>query len=148
MSENFTDREKAVELLNRFGITIDRRDWNSYTRLFANSVEFDYSAIGNASGTFSPKEITQNARGFFSSLDATQHAITNHQVDVKEKDCYFQVYVRAMHFLEKADGEPWFEIGGYYDGKLIRQDAEWKISQWKFSVYWSRGNEKLFEFAE
>lgn len=148
MSETFTEREQAVELLNRFGITIDQRDWDSYANLFADSVEFDYSAIGNVSGTFSAEEITQNARGFFGSLDATQHVITNHQISLGAEGCNFQVYVRAMHFLEKAQGEPWFEIGGYYEGMLTKKEKNWKISRWKFSVYWSRGNENLFKVAE
>ena len=147
MNETLTEREKAVELLNRFGMTIDQSDWDSYSNLFADSVDFDYSAIGNVSGTFSPEEITKNARGFFDSLETTQHAITNHLVQIQGESCQCRVYVRAMHFQPNDRGEPWFEVGGYYDGTLIKQRGEWRISQWKFSVYWSRGNENLFEVA-
>ena len=144
---DWIEREKIVELICRFGVAIDQRNWNKFRALFANSVEFDYSSIGDVSSVLNPDEIVENARGIFEGFEATQHVITNHQIEVEGDTANCLAYIRAMHILPNDKGEPWFEIGGYYSGKLVRVESDWKIKCWRFSVYWSRGNDRLFELG-
>lgn len=139
---------KIVETVSRFGMLVDARDWDGFRNLFADSVEFDYSDIGDVSGTLSPVEIAKNASAGFNGFKTTQHVVTNHQVDVTDEASTCTAYVRAMHLLPNDKGESWLEIGGQYDAKLIRSESDWKIQSWKFSVMWSRGNSDLFSLAK
>ena len=139
---------KVVETVSRFGMLVDARDWDSFRSLFTDSVEFDYSDIGDVSDTLSPDEIAKNASESFSGFEATQHIISNHQVEVIDEVATCNAYVRAMHILPNEQGEPWLEIGGRYDAELICSESDWKIQSWKFSIMWSRGNQNLFSLAK
>ena len=51
-----------VEVINQFGMAIDLRDWDRFRLLFADSVEFDYSSIGEVAATLTPDEIANTAK--------------------------------------------------------------------------------------
>ena len=142
------DKMSIVQLINQFGRALDLRDWKTFRNLFADSVEFDYSAIGDVAGTLSPDDIVNNARKNFSGFEATQHLITNHIVEVAGEKASCHAHVRAYHFLPNDKVKPRLEIGGYYTAKLVHLEEDWKIKQWKFSVLWISGDEELFELAK
>ena len=150
MNDFSTAAEKIqiIELLNQFGIAIDSRDWDTFSSLFADEIEFDYSAIGDIAGTFQPSEIADNARKNFGGFKATQHLITNHQIERSGNDANCKAYVRAMHVLPNDETDSMLEIGGYYLARLILIDSDWKIKSWKFEVFWSKGDLTLFELAK
>ena len=141
------DRLRIIELISQFGMAIDLRDWESFRSLFADQVEFDYSSIGEVAGTLDPDDIASNARKDLGGFQATQHMITNHQMELSDNDATCYAHVRAMHFLPNDQGESLLEMGGYYTAVLIRTDSDWKIQRWKFTVLWSRGNQELFSLA-
>ena len=145
---SLAERLAIIELLNRFGMAIDLRDWDSFRSLFAEEVEFDYSSIGEVAGTLHPDEITNTARQDLGGFQTTQHVITNHQVQLSDDNATCCAHVRAMHFLSNDKGESMLETGGYYNAKLIRIDSNWKIQSWKFTILWSNGDLELFEVAK
>lgn len=145
---SLADRLTIIELLNHFGIAIDLRDWESFHRLFAEEVEFDYSSIGEVAGTLHPDDITKTARQDLGGFQATQHVITNHQVQLSTDNATCRAHVRAMHFLSNNKSESMLEIGGYYQAGLVRIDSNWKIQSWKFTILWSNGDLKLFDRAK
>ena len=163
MNDTTADRLAIIQLVNHFGIAIDLRDWAHFKSLFADTVDFDYSSIGEVAATLHPDDITNTARKDLGGFQTTQHVITNHIVHLEgdkpngmpslRANC--QAHVRAMHFLP-VEGESMLEMGGYYEAELIRSDKpngmtslrHWKIKSWKFTILWSRGNEQLFELSK
>ena len=137
-----------LQLINQFGTAVDLRDWSTFADLFADSVEFDYSSIGDVATTLTPEEIVKNARQNFGGFKATQHLITNHAIALLDRQATCHAHVRAYHVLPNDRGESTLEIGGYYEAKLIQIDSTWKIKSWKFSVLWSDGNQELFDLAK
>lgn len=121
---SLAERVRIIELVNRFGMAIDLRDWESFRSLFANPVEFDYSSIGETAGTLQPDDIVSTARRDLGGFQATQHMITNHQVEVLNDAATCYAHVRAQHFLPNDLGEPTFEMGGYYTVGLVRTDSD------------------------
>lgn len=142
-----TDRIQIIELLNQFGMAIDLRDWDRFRSLFADSVEFDYSSIGEVAATLAPDEIANTARQDLGGFQATQHVITNHLINLTGNEASCLAHVRAMHFLPNDRGESLLEMGGYYQAGLIKPNSVWKIKRWKFIVLWSRGNQELFDLV-
>ena len=137
-----------IELLNQFGIAIDLRDWDSFRGLFADSVQFDYSSIGEVAGILQPDDIANTARQDLGGFEVTQHLITNHLIEIEENTATCNAHVRAMHLLPNETREPLLEIGGYYTAGLICLNSNWKIKSWKFSILWSRGDFELFNMAK
>ena len=148
LSISATEKINIIELLNRFGIAIDSRDWDTFSSLFAQEVEFDYSSIGDIAGVFPPAEITNNAQKNFGGFKVTQHVITNHQIKPSSDTAKCEAYVRAMHVLPNEEVEPMLEIGGCYLAELIQTDSDWKIKSWKFELFWSKGDFALFDLAK
>ena len=146
-NSNLTDHSQITQLINHFGMAIDLRDWESFQNLFAESVEFDYSSIGEVAATLHPADIANTARSDLGGFQTTQHVITNHLIKVQDNNASCQAHVRAMHFLPN-EGESMLEMGGHYMAKLVRIKDDWKIKGWKFTILWSRGNEQLFELAK
>ena len=146
-NSNIIDHIQIIELINHFGMAIDLRDWKSFQNLFAESVEFDYSSIGEVAATLHPADIANTARSDLGGFQTTQHVITNHLVQVQDNNASCQAHVRAMHFLPNK-GESMLEMGGHYKAGLVRIENDWKIKGWKFTILWSRGNEQLFELAK
>ena len=142
------DKQNIIELINQFGMSIDLRDWSSFCGLFTDSVEFDYSSIGEVTSVLQPGEITNTARQDLGGFQATQHAISNHIVKLADNDATCFAHVRAQHFLPNEQFDPMLEIGGYYHAKLISQNSSWKIKSWKFTILWSIGSLELFELAK
>ena len=145
---NIIDQIQIIQLINHFGMAIDLRDWESFQDLFAETVEFDYSSIGEVAATLHPADIVNTARSDLGGFQTTQHVITNHLIQVQDNNATCQAHVRAMHFLPNHSGESTLEMGGYYTAKLVRIEDNWKIKAWKFTILWSRGNEQLFELAK
>lgn len=148
-----SDRAAVIELMNRFGWTIDARDWDGYEALFDDEVDFDYSAIDGPAGRLSPADIREGATVELGGFDHTQHAITNHVVTLDGDRARCEAHMRAMHVLHDrpaglvTDGDPLFENGGHYSAELVRREGGWRIAAWTFTVYWSRGNGGLFQAA-
>ena len=148
-----SDRAAIIDLVNRFGWTIDSRDWDGYEALFDDEVRFDYSAIDGPTGTLSPADIREGGYHELGGFDHTQHAITNHVVTLDGDRARCEAHFRAMHVLRDVepglltDGETWFENGGHYSAGLVRRADGWRIADWTFSLYWSRGNGGLFKAA-
>lgn len=142
------DKLAIIELINRFGISIDLRDWRSFRNLFAERVDFDYSSIDEVAGILQADDIANTARQDLGGFQMTQHVITNHLIEINNDTATCNAHVRAMHFLPATDKESLLEIGGYYDAELIRTDTDWKIESWKFTILWSRGDLELFELAK
>ena len=129
-----TDRLQIVEVINQFGMAIDLRDWDRFRLLFTDSVKFDYSSIGEVAATLTPDEIANTARQDLGGFEATQHVITNHNINLTDDNATCFAHVRAMHFLPNDQGESLLEMGGYYQARLTKINSEWKIERWKFTV--------------
>lgn len=146
MSESTADILTIIQCINRFGMAIDRRDWESFRTLFASEVSFDYSSIGEVAGVLTPDEVVANARKDLGGFKTTQHVITNHIIEIEDSVAHCQAHVRAMHYLPK-EVESILEMGGYYEAEFIKE-SRWLIKNWKFTLLWSQGNEQLFEIAK
>jgi len=143
-----TDRLKIIELINQFGLSIDLRDWAKFRSLFADSVEFDYSSIGEIAGVLPPDIITNTAKNDLGGFQTTQHMITNHVIELADGEATCTAHVRAQHFLPNDRFEPMLQIGGYYNARLVSRESDWKIKGWKFTILWSIGSLELFELAK
>lgn len=142
------DKLKIIELINQFGMSIDLRNWTKFHSLFADSVEFDYSSIGEVAGVLQPDEIANTAERDLGGFQSTQHMITNHLVELLDNEANCTAHVRAQHFLPNDRFDPMLQIGGYYNAKLISIKSDWKIQSWKFTILWSIGSLELFDLAK
>ncbi len=78
-----TDYQQIAEVTSRMGVLADARDWQGLRTLYTDTVAVDYTSLaGGEPATLSGDEMVAAWRIALEGLDASQHLIANHQVDV------------------------------------------------------------------
>jgi hypothetical protein len=138
-----SDHEAITRKLYKYAYGIDTRDWDLYRSIFADTITADFSSYnGDAAVTLAADDWVSGLKPLFTGLDATQHSMSNPLVDIDGDSARCRIYMQAAHFLEDWPA-PEFTIGGYYDDRLVRTSAGWRISAFTLTVWWRRGDDAL-----
>jgi hypothetical protein len=141
------DRAAIIDVVTRFAVSLDFRDWPGLRSCLAREVELDYpDSVGVA--TVSGDDLVATATRFFGRLDATQHVSANHQVVLAGDRASCTSTLLAQHHLAGCAGGDLQRQVGYYVNELARQDVGgWRIIGSAQRVSWSDGNPAVFEHA-
>jgi hypothetical protein len=138
-----SDHEAITRKLYEYAYGIDTRDWDLYRSIFADTITADFSSYnGDPAVTLPADDWVSGLKPLFTGLDATQHSMSNPLVDIDGDSARCRIYMQAAHFLEDWPA-PEFTIGGYYDDRLVRTSAGWRISAFTLTVWWRRGDDAL-----
>jgi 3-phenylpropionate/cinnamic acid dioxygenase small subunit len=132
-----SDRDDVVEIMTRYGVMIDRRDWDGLAACFTDDCVADYQGWGEFHGG---REVSDFCRTSVDPLDATQHLFGNFLVELDGDGASVQYYVQAQHFRASAPGGATFTVGGHYDNTARRTREGWRISSFVFRATWTAGN--------
>lgn len=142
-----SDHEAITRKLYEYAYGIDTRDWDLYRSIFADTITADFSSYnGDPAATLPADDWVSGLKPLFTGLDATQHSMSNPLVDIDGDSARCRTYMQAAHFLEDWPA-PEFTIGGYYDDRLVRTSAGWRISAFTLTVWWRRGDDALMAEA-
>jgi hypothetical protein len=141
------DRAAIIDVVTRFGVSLDVRDWEGLRACVADQVELDYpDSVGVA--TIAGDDLVATAQRFFGRLDATQHVSANHQIALDGDRAVCTSTLLAQHFLAGCDGGETQRQVGYYVNDLARaEDGGWRIVRSAQQVSWSDGNPAVFAHA-
>ena len=119
------DRQAIVDVVIRYCVAVDRRDWTVFAECFAPTVQTD---SGEVSGAGFVARVEAALPGFRS----TQHLSTNHVVTFEDADpdratCDSDMY--AQHFLEESPGGTYYLLRARYSDRLVRTADGWKIAR-------------------
>ncbi|XVQ07568.1 nuclear transport factor 2 family protein [Spirillospora sp. CA-255316] len=132
--EEIADRLEIQELMYRYGLAVDRRDWTLYRSVFTADAMIDYREVG---GALADLETTV---GFLSEVIGTfvglQHNMTNHMVELAGDTARACTYFTAYHSMLERGGESLIASGGFYDDELRRTPDGWRISRRREQGLW------------
>jgi len=140
------DRAQIIDVVTRFAVALDTRDWALHRTCFADTVTFEYPASGGHR-VLKASDLVHTSPPFFEHFDATQHLSTNHQIEIEGDRAVCTSTLHARHFRGSESPEPLQVQIGYYRNHLQRQDDGWKIFLSEQLVFWSEGNQALFNDA-
>jgi hypothetical protein len=140
------DRARITDVVTRFAVALDTRDWALHRTCFAETVTFDYPASGGHR-VLKAIDLADTSPPFFEHFDATQHLSTNHQIEIDGDQAICTSTLHARHFRSSERPEPLQVQIGYYRNHLQRQDGDWKIFLSEQQVFWTEGNQALFDDA-
>ena len=103
---------------------------------------------GNPRKGYRLKLFTERWSAFLPGFDITQHKNTNHRV-VYERDVV-QVHtdVRAIHYIEGAEGGGTWIVDGAYDIELRKFGGDFKVTALVFNFDKTIGNNELPNLAQ
>lgn len=122
------DERAIAALLIAYGCAIDRRDWSKLRACFAEDCECDYGSFGRWKG---PTAIAQYMRKTHADLGPTLRRITNIETWIEDGQVHARSYVDALLMPSAAGGSVHRGIG-YYDDRLARTAAGWRIARRQF----------------
>ena len=116
------DRMEIVEVTVRMAWLADRRDWDQLVGVFADEVDLDYTSLtGGDPVRLSRGDLVAGWRTGLGGLDATQHLVSNHLVEVDGDRAVATAQFQAVHVLANPHGDPTWTLGGHYRFGLTRQ---------------------------
>ena len=125
------DERSIIATIDAVGFFADRGDWDRVAAQFhPGGVTLDYRSHASASaGTGSeparqsPRSAVEAWQTVLPGYDHTQHAISNHQVEMGGDAATVLSTIHAMHVL---GGDSWVFLGDY-EHRLVRTDEGWRI---------------------
>jgi 3-phenylpropionate/cinnamic acid dioxygenase small subunit len=122
-------RQDIADLVVRYAIGIDGRDWALFRTCFTDDCEADYGEIGSWQGVDAITDWMERAHA---GLGHTLHRITNQVVSRSGERVTARAYVDAI--LMAPDGRTGTRAAGHYDDEVVRTDAGWKIHRRRFTM--------------
>jgi 3-phenylpropionate/cinnamic acid dioxygenase small subunit len=122
-----SDRIQINDLLTRYTVAIDTKDWNLLDTCFTPDATVDYTTSGGTKGSY--PEVRQWLEKALAVFPMTQHFISNTTVEFDGDRARTRTYVINPMGFPKEDGSLHiFTVGAYYVDTLVRTDAGWRIA--------------------
>jgi hypothetical protein len=130
-----SDRVQIGELVHRYPVSIDSRNWKLFRSIFTDSIEV---YLGPPADNVAPRAVsadrfTERVTGVITRFDVTQHFLADYHVEVNGDNAVCISYMQARHF---KSGQPVWDMGGYYTFHLIRSGDGWKVPKYTLTVTW------------
>jgi 3-phenylpropionate/cinnamic acid dioxygenase small subunit len=139
--ESLLDRMEIVELLHRYALAIDDRDWARLATCFTEDAVASYGPmLGRQDGIAA---IEKTCRTALEPLDASQHIIGTHEVEIDGNRARARCYVHAQHTRAGTAGGDNFVIGASYVDELVRTPDGWRIRERELHILWQEGNPRV-----
>lgn len=130
------DRHSIVDVVVRYCVAVDARDWPLFASCFASSVRRD-------GGELARVDFVAVVEGALPGFRSTQHLSSNHVVtfDPNDRDqaiCAFDMF--AQHLLETSRAGTYYLLRARYAVGLTRTPDGWRIESITTTNRWEEGN--------
>ena len=124
--EQISDRIEIDDLLVRYTMAIDQKDWALLDQCFTADAHLDYTSAGGIAGDY-PK-VRAWLEKALAPFAMTVHYITNSTVKLAENSATARTAVlNPMGFQQEDGSMHQFTVGAYYNDKLVRTTDGWRI---------------------
>jgi hypothetical protein len=126
--EEISDRIQINDLLVRYTVAIDTKDYNLLDSCFTPDAHVDYKSSGGIAGSY--PEARAWLEKALAAFPMTVHFISNTTVELKGDEARSKTYVLNPMGFPKDDGSLHiFTVGAYYIDKLVRTKDGWRIAE-------------------
>ncbi|MCH9673190.1 MAG: nuclear transport factor 2 family protein [Gammaproteobacteria bacterium] len=142
------DRIAIHDVMHRYALAIDTKDWELLSTVFADVMVADFRSFG-APEIFrgSAADWVSSVQSTISGMDATQHLMANHLYDVIDDLAVGTTYIRAAHICRNEWGGDTYTIGGHYEVKMRRTHEGWRIVEYTLVVTHHEGDRHVLRSA-
>jgi 3-phenylpropionate/cinnamic acid dioxygenase small subunit len=141
-SLSWREWSSARNLQVRVAKAVDDQDWEELEGCFAADLKANLPNTGTHSDRAS---MIAKIRQVVERLDATQHFLSNHQIDRHEGGLRARCYVVATHVRTTADREFLYTFGGCYEDRIADGGNSLQIVQRQLAVVWTTGDPSVLQ---
>jgi hypothetical protein len=142
-------REQIRDLVHRYALAIDSRDWPAYRACFTDRIELDFSAATRTPPAWEPMPAdawVERCRVFFTRLTATQHIPALLRVDIDGAHATGCKQLHAQHYHEAFSPSVQL-MTGRYDFEAHCSGEAWRFTRLKLHIGWEEGNRAVVDHA-
>jgi 3-phenylpropionate/cinnamic acid dioxygenase small subunit len=126
--QEMSDRMEIQDVLTRYALAIDAKDWALLDTCFVPDAHLDYTCTGGKKGPY--PELRKWLADVLSSFAVTMHFIGNISVRIEGHRAYARTYLwNPMGFGKNEAALEWFAVAAHYVDELVRTDDGWRIRQ-------------------
>lgn len=126
-AQELSDRIEIDDLLIRYTVAIDTKDWSLLDTCFLPDADVDYTSSGGTAGKY--PEVRAWLEKALSIFPTTIHAISNSSIELDGDKAKGRTLVNNPMVLPKGEGGAFiFTIYAYYNDELVRTEAGWRIA--------------------
>ena len=126
--EQISDRIEIDDLLIRYTVAIDTKDWELLDTVYTPDAKIDYTTSGGIKGDY--PEVRAWLAKVLPAFKMTQHLISNSVVKVDGDTATARTMVfNPMGTDDGKGGLNLFYVGAWYDDKLVRTPQGWRIAE-------------------
>ena len=124
--EEISDRMQISDLLTRYTVAIDTKDYTLLDTCFTADAHLDYTSAGGIAGHY-PK-VRAWLEKALAPFPMTVHFISNTVVELAGDSATVRTAViNPMGFPNEDGSLHLFTVGAYYNDKMTRSDDGWRI---------------------
>ena len=138
------DREDIIDLAVRYTWALDTKDVEQLRQVFTP----DATATLRGVECDGVDQIIARIGGSILRLARTQHLVGNHQVTVDGDTGTHRCHLQSQHVREGTVGGDNFLVGGYYEDRVVRTPAGWRIAHRLMQQTWTEGNPSVTKRPE
>jgi 3-phenylpropionate/cinnamic acid dioxygenase small subunit len=124
---NIEDRLEIDDLLTRYTVAIDNKDWDLLATCFTPDAHIDYRSSGGAEGKY--PEVAAWLAETLAAFPMTQHFCTNRRVTLAADTATARSYFYNPMGFPDTDGQKLMFVGGYYNDRMVRTPDGWRIAE-------------------
>lgn len=131
-----SDRDQIIDLAIAYTWALDTKSIDDLDRIFTED------ATGDLHGRICEGRpaIKDRIAGAILRLDATQHLVGNHQVEVDGDEATHRCQLQGQHVLRGCEGGDNYIVAGFYQDRLVRTPDGWRITHRLMQQTWADGN--------
>ena len=143
------DRQGVHDVMHRYALAIDTKDWSLLTSVFADEVTADFRSFGAKEVWTGPAPgWVDQVSATISGMDATQHLMANHLYTIEGERARGTTYSQALHQCRNEWGGDLYTIGGHYDVEMKwSAGAGWRITFYRLNCTWHTGDRHVLKAA-
>jgi hypothetical protein len=123
-----SDRFEIQDLLTRYTVAIDQKDWKLLDTCFLPDAHLDYTSAGGIKGSY--REVRVWLEKALAPFSMTLHYIGNTTLELRGDEARARTYVlNPMGFPKPDGGLHIFTVGAYYVDRLARTASGWRIAE-------------------
>ncbi len=127
-TREISDRLQIQDLLIRYTVAIDTKDWNLLDTCFTPNARVDYTTSGGIKGLY--PEVRAWLEKALAPFTVTQHLISNTTLTLDGDRAKARTYViNPMGMPKDGGGLKMFTVGAYYNDELIHTEDGWRIAE-------------------
>ena len=126
--EEISDRIQINDLLIRYTVALDTKDWSLLDTCFTPDAQVDYSASGGIKGPY--PDVRNWLQKTLAAFSMTQHFIGNSTVEIDGDSAKSRTYlINPLGFAKPDGGLHIYTLGAYYNDRLVYTDDGWRIAE-------------------